>query len=70
MMDVQRMRLIVDEVEQGALPDVARAAALRWCEPDEVSSLRYVRSSANHLFSFLHVLRSYQLRHGFKLLVD
>jgi Ser/Thr protein kinase RdoA (MazF antagonist) len=53
MMDVQRMRHMVDEVEQGALPEVVQAAARRWCGPGEVSSLRYVRSSANHLFRFL-----------------
>src|SRR5579859_140004 len=54
MMDVQIMRHIVDEVELGALPDVVQAAALRWCGQEEVSSLSYVRSSANHLFRFLH----------------
>ncbi|MFI5274088.1 MAG: phosphotransferase enzyme family protein, partial [Ktedonobacterales bacterium] len=54
MMDVQLMRHIVDEVEHGAMPDVAQAAALCWCGHGEVSSLSYVRSSANHLFRFLH----------------
>jgi Ser/Thr protein kinase RdoA (MazF antagonist) len=53
MMDVQRMRHIVDEVVQGALPDVVQSAALRWCGPGELNSLTYVRSSSNHLFRFL-----------------
>jgi Ser/Thr protein kinase RdoA (MazF antagonist) len=53
MMDVQLMRHIVDEVENGALPDVAQAAALRWRGQEEVRSLSYVRSSANHLFRFM-----------------
>lgn len=54
MMDVQVMRHIVDDVEQGTLPAVAQAAAQRWCGQEEVGSLSYVRSSANHLFRFVH----------------
>lgn len=62
MMNVQLMRHIVDQVEDGALPDVAQEAALRWCGRGEVSSLSYVRSSANHLFRFLHEGHSRYLR--------
>ena len=54
MMDLQIMRHIVDEVEQGALPDVAQAAVMRWYGHREARSLSYVRSSANHLFRFLY----------------
>lgn len=54
MMDVQILRHIVDEVEQGALPDVAQAAVMRWYGHRELRSLSYVRSSANHLFRFLY----------------
>lgn len=54
MMDVQLMRHIVDEVERDALPDVAQAAVLRWGGQGELGTLRYVRSSANHLFRFRH----------------
>ncbi|HEV8190771.1 MAG TPA: phosphotransferase [Ktedonobacterales bacterium] len=46
MMDVHRMRHIVDVAATGALPDVAHHAMRRW----EGSSLAYVRSSANHVF--------------------
>ena len=52
MMDVQRMRLVVDDVERGALPPVALRAAERWSERRDPSGLVYVRSSANHLFRF------------------
>lgn len=52
MMDVQLMRDIVDDVERGVLPDVAREAARRWSGQEGVDSLRFVRSSANHLFRF------------------
>ena len=66
MMDVQRMRHIVDDVEQGALPDVAQTAVRRWCAPGAeeaaVSSLHYVRSSANHIFRFAHEGRLCYLR--------
>lgn len=62
MMDIRRMRHIVDEVEAGALPDVVQAAALRWCEPGEIGSLTYVRSSANHIFRFLLEGRPHYLR--------
>lgn len=55
MMDVQIMRYIVDDVEQGNLPLVAEAAARRWYAPDEVISLAYRRSSANFLFTFTHL---------------
>jgi Ser/Thr protein kinase RdoA (MazF antagonist) len=56
MMDVEIMRHIVDEVEQGTLPAVAQDAARRWCGTGSkgcVDSLVYVRSSANHVFRFL-----------------
>jgi amicoumacin kinase len=46
MMDVQRMRRIVDVTTAGVLPRVALEAAQRW----RGHSLVYVRSSANHLF--------------------
>jgi Ser/Thr protein kinase RdoA (MazF antagonist) len=48
MMDVQRMRRIVDVIESGALPAVAQEAARRW----QGEALHYVRSSANHVFRF------------------
>lgn len=54
MMDVQRMRHIVDDVERGVLPGVARAATALWCGQECASTLAYVRSSANHLFRFVH----------------
>ncbi len=53
MMNVQIMRHIVDDVEEGAAPDVAQAAARLWAGQEGVNSLRYVRSSANHIFRFL-----------------
>jgi Ser/Thr protein kinase RdoA (MazF antagonist) len=62
MMDVQLMRHIVDDVENGALPNVAQEAALRWGGPEEANSLSYVRSSANHLFRFEHAGRLCYLR--------
>ena len=62
MMDVHLMRHIVDDVERGALPDVAQTAAARWCGPGGVDTLVYVRSSANHLFRFLHEGRPRFLR--------
>lgn len=54
MMDVQLMRQIVDDVEQGALPRVAQVAARRWYGPKDTDALAYVRSSANHIFRFQH----------------
>lgn len=54
MMDVQLMRLIVDEVELGTMPRVSRMAAERWTGPAGADELVYVRSSANHLFRFSH----------------
>lgn len=55
MMDVQTMRHIVDDLERGTMPVVVREAVLRWCGPgDEVNRIRYVWSSANHLFRFIH----------------
>jgi hypothetical protein len=48
MMDVQVMRAVVDVLESDALPDVASKAVARWDGAD----LRYVRSSANHVFRF------------------
>lgn len=50
MMNVQLMRRIVDDVERGALPEAVAMAAERWSGQQGVSSLVYVRSSANHLF--------------------
>jgi len=48
MMDVQVMRAVVDVLESDALPDIVSAAVARWDGAD----LRYVRSSANHVFRF------------------
>lgn len=56
MMDVQIMRHVVDEVEQGTVPAVAQEAAQRWCGQERkgcADALVYVRSSANHVFRFL-----------------
>ena len=46
MMNVQRMRSIVDAVVAGEMPPVAQDAAERW----QAVSLVHVRSSANHVF--------------------
>lgn len=54
MMNVQIMRQIVDAVEQGRLPEVARVAAQRWSDRGDIDSLSYVRSSANHVFRLRH----------------
>lgn len=54
MMDVQIMRHIVDDTEQGVTPRVAQVAARRWYGPGSVDALSYVRSSANHIFRFEH----------------
>ena len=48
MMDVQVMRAVVDVLERDALPDIVSEAVARWDGAD----LRYVRSSANHVFRF------------------
>lgn len=63
MMDVQIMRLIVDDLERDTLPDVVREAAIRWGLPgEEIDAIRYVRSSANHLFRFMRAGRNCYLR--------
>lgn len=62
MMAVQIMRRIVEDVERGTVPTVAQMAALRWGEQREVGTLRYVRSSANHLFRFLQAGQPCYLR--------
>ncbi|MGH2486200.1 MAG: phosphotransferase enzyme family protein [Ktedonobacterales bacterium] len=62
MMDVQRMRRVVDDIERGALPRVARLAAERWVGEEEARALVYVRGSANHLFRFQRDGRQYFLR--------
>jgi Ser/Thr protein kinase RdoA (MazF antagonist) len=48
MMDVQVMRAVVDVLESDALPVAVSKAVTRWDGVD----LRYVRSSANHVFRF------------------
>ena len=66
MIDVQRMRQIVDDVEQGVAPGVAQAAVRGWSAPGAeeaaIGSLHYVRSSANHIFRFRHEGRLCYLR--------
>lgn len=62
MMDVQRMRQIVDDVEAGVAPPVARIAAERWVGEEVAQALVYVRSSANHLFRFQLGEQPYFLR--------
>ncbi len=46
MMNVERMRLIVDVIACGEMPQVVMDAAARW----QGQSLVHVRSSANHVF--------------------
>lgn len=53
MMNVQTMRQIVDVVESGQMPAVAREAARRWGGDAAVKSLEYGRSSANFIFRFM-----------------
>jgi Ser/Thr protein kinase RdoA (MazF antagonist) len=48
MMDVGLMCLSVDQMEPGAVPNLAAQAAQRW----EGRASVYVRSSANHIFRF------------------
>lgn len=48
MMDVQLMRLIVDVIDTGSMPAIAKAAADCW----NGEGVEYVRSSANHMFRF------------------
>lgn len=62
MMDVQRMRRIVDDVEAGPQPYAAKKAAARWLGPDSGVPLVYARSSANHLFRFQLGEQPYFLR--------
>jgi Ser/Thr protein kinase RdoA (MazF antagonist) len=47
VMSVGVMGRLVDEIDAGVLPDVARAAADLWWPGSQV---RYVRSSSNHVF--------------------
>jgi Ser/Thr protein kinase RdoA (MazF antagonist) len=58
MMNVQTMRLVVDEVQAGAVPRVVTAAAARWNAGGPV----HVRSSANHVFRVLQNGRPRYLR--------
>jgi len=46
MMNVQRMRRIVDVVQTNAIPHIVQIAAACW----QIDGLTYFRSSANHLF--------------------
>ncbi|HEY7780221.1 MAG TPA: phosphotransferase [Ktedonobacterales bacterium] len=52
MMNVQTMRHLVDVVEAGQMPAVAREAARLWAGEPGVASLAYVRASANFIFRF------------------
>lgn len=58
MMNVQTMRYIVDPIQTGEMPAVARQAAERW----QGEELRYVRSSANHIFRFTRGGKPFFLR--------
>jgi Ser/Thr protein kinase RdoA (MazF antagonist) len=62
MMDVQRMRRVVDDVEAGAPPRAALIAVECWSGPGGGVALVYVRSSANHLFRFQRGEQPYFLR--------
>lgn len=62
MMNVQTMRLVIDALHAGAVPEAAQAAMRRW----HGESLVYVRSSANPIFRFLQggQPRYLRLAHG------
>lgn len=58
MMHVRTMRLIVDQIEGGVVPQVVVAAAERW----NAIAPRHFRSSANHVFRVLRDDRTRFLR--------